>query len=145
MVALAAAYVVALVVLVVGPWGWALNRMTVWFYVQLRYRWPIAPDWALPEHYGVLLNVVLFVPMGALLVLVLRRPWWWVSALAASASAAIELVQGMWLAREGTWLDVVANTLGALVGSVGAAAVSGLLRRRAGSPPAGPPGRPRRP
>ncbi|WP_242497433.1 VanZ family protein [Nocardioides oleivorans] len=125
---LAAAYVVALAVLVGGPWGWALNRLTVRLYVLFRYEVPIAPDWALPEHYGVLLNVVLFVPVGAALVLVIRRPWWWATAVAAVASGAIEAVQGLFLAREASWLDVAANTTGALVGAV----VSALLRRRAG-------------
>jgi glycopeptide antibiotics resistance protein len=124
--ALAVAYGVALAVLVGGPWGWALNRLTVWFYVQFRYRWPIAPDWALPEHYGVLLNVLLFVPVGVLLVAALRLPWWAATALAACGSAGIELVQGLFLAREASLTDVVANTVGALLGAV---AVS-LLRRR---------------
>lgn len=128
--ALAVAYGVALGVLVGGPWGWALNRLTVWFYVQFRYRWPIAPDWALPEHYGVLLNVLLFVPVGALLVAALRLPWWTATALAACGSGAIELVQGLFLAREATLTDVVANTVGALVGAVVVAVVVSLLRRR---------------
>lgn len=125
---LAAAYVVALAVLVGGPWGWALNRLTVRLYVLFRYDVPIAPGWALPEHYGVLLNVVLFVPVGALLVVVLGRRWWWATLAAAALSGAIELVQLVFLAREASWGDVVANTAGALVGAL----VSDLLRRRAG-------------
>lgn len=137
--ALTAAYVVALVVLVVGPWGWALNRLTVDLYVRFRYDWPIAPQWAGPEHYGWLLNVVLFVPLAALAVVVTRTAWWWVTAGAAVASGLIELAQWAWLAREGSWADVVANTLGAFVG---AAAVS--LLRRPGWRRAGRPARPRR-
>lgn len=127
LVALALGYVVALAVVVGGPWGWALNRFTVACYVQLRYDWPIAPDWVLPEHYGVLLNVVLFVPLGALVVLLTRRPWWQATALAAAGSLAIEAVQWLWLDRQGTWIDVAANTLGA---AIGALAVSPLARRR---------------
>lgn len=127
-------YVVALALLVLGPWGWALNRATVQIYVFLRSDWPIAPDWALPEHYGVLLNILLFVPLGATLALLTRRTWWWVTLLAAVGSAAIEVVQGLWLAREASWSDVVANTIGAFVGAV---VVSLLARpgwRRAGPP-----------
>lgn len=139
LVALVAAYVVALVMLVVAPWGWALNRLTVAIYVQLRYDWQIAPDWAGPEDYGVLLNVVLFVPLAALVALLTARAWWWVVLGAALGSGAIELAQRQWLEREGSWADVVANTLGALVG---AASVSLLARR--GSRPAGRPGSPRR-
>lgn len=127
LVALALGYVVALAVVVGGPWGWALNRFTVACYVQLRYDWPIAPDWVLPEHYGVLLNVVLFVPLGTLVVLLTRRPWWQATALAVAGSLAIEAVQWLWLDRQGTWIDVAANTLGA---AIGALAVSPLARRR---------------
>ena len=134
MVALAA-YVLGLVVLLAGPWGWVLNRLTVRLYVFFRYDWPIAPDAALPEHYGVLLNVLLFVPLAALGVLVVARPWWWVVLLAAAGSALAEVVQGLWLAREGDWRDVVANTAGALLGAVAAstwtsARTSAVSRRR---------------
>lgn len=127
LVGLALGYVVALAVLVGGPWGWALNRFTVACYVWFRYDWPIAPDWVTPEHYGVLLNVVLFVPLGALFVLLTRRPWWLATLVAAAGSLAIEAVQWRWLDRQGTWSDVGANTLGA---AIGALAVSLLARRR---------------
>jgi hypothetical protein len=62
---LGAAYLLVLALLVTGPWGWALNRLTVRLYVFFREDWPVAPGWALPEHYGHLLNVVLFVPVVA--------------------------------------------------------------------------------
>lgn len=136
----AAVYALGLAVLVSGPWGWALNRLTVALYVRFRYTWPVAPDWVTPEDWGTLLNVVLFVPLGALVVLLARWPWWWATGAAALVSGVVELVQWQWLAREGTWLDVAANALGA---AVGALAVSPLARRR--SRPAGRPGRPRRP
>lgn len=134
-VVLAAVYLVGLAVLVAGPWGWALNRFTVACYVHFRYDWPIAPDWVLPEHYGVLLNVLLFVPLGALVVLLTARARWiavLTAVLAAAAgSTAIEVVQGAFLAREATWQDVAANTVGA---ALGALAVT-LLRPR---PPRSP-------
>lgn len=127
LVGLALGYVVALAVLVGGPWGRSLNRFTVACYVRFRYDWPIAPAWVLPEHYGVLLNVLLFVPLGALLVLLTGRRWWQVTAVAAAGSLTIEAVQWLWLERQGTWIDVAANTLGA---AIGALAVSPLARRR---------------
>ena len=116
--AVGAAYLLGLVVVVASPWGWELNRLTVDLYVQLRYDWPIAPDWVSPEHYGALLNVVLFVPFGALAVLVTGRPWWLVIPAAALASVGIELAQGRWLARDDSSWDVVANTAGALLGAL---------------------------
>ena len=132
-------YVAALVVLVTGPWGRALNRLTVACYVQLRHDWPIAPGWVRPEHYGMLLNVVLFVPFGVLVVLLTARPWWHVALAAAAVSGVVEVAQGLWLDREATWDDVGANTVGALVGAV----VVSLLAR-GGSGRAGRPA-PRRP
>jgi len=137
--ALLIAYVVALAVLVAGPWGWELNRLTVALYVQFAYDWPIAPAWMGPGHYGWLLNVVLFVPLAALVSLVTGWSWWRVTLGAAAVSGLIEVVQWAWLARTGDWADLVANTLGALIGAV---AVSAL--RRPGSRRAGRPGPPRR-
>ncbi|GAA5108079.1 hypothetical protein GCM10023339_06710 [Alloalcanivorax gelatiniphagus] len=127
---LAAIYVAGVAVLVAGPWGWALNRFTVRCYVLFTYTWPIAPAWVGPEDYGVLLNVVLFVPLGALFVLLTGRPWWLATLVAAVGSTMIEVVQGLWLARQATWQDVAANTTGAAVGALLAALVVSLLARR---------------
>jgi glycopeptide antibiotics resistance protein len=140
LVALGSAYLLALVVLVGGPWGWQLNRLTVRLYAFFRYEWPIAPDWAEPHHYGVLLNVVLFVPLGVVAVLVARWPWWWVTLGAALGSVAIEVVQWLFLARVGEVVDVVANTAGAFVGAVAVTLLGRHRSRRAGR--RGPP-RPR--
>lgn len=134
LVALTLVYVVALGVLVAGPWGWALNRLTVALYVQFRYDWPIAPEWAGPEDYGWLLNVLLFVPLAALVASVTKAAWWWVVAAAALASSLIELVQWAWLVRVGDLHDVVANTLGAAIGAVGVSLLARRGSRRAGRP-----------
>lgn len=130
MAGLAAAYALLLALLVVGPWGSLLNRLTVRLYTFFRYDWPVAPDAALPEHYGYLLNVVLFVPLGVLLVVALRWAWWWATCAGVLASAVVEVVQGLWLDRLGDWRDVVANGLGALVGAVVATVLSPRARRR---------------
>jgi glycopeptide antibiotics resistance protein len=126
--ALGAAYGLLLVLVVTGPWGWTLNRLTVRLYTFFRYDVPIAPDGALPEHYGYLLNVVLFVPFGALLVVVARRSWWWAACAGIAVSATVEAVQWLWLPRDGDWWDIVANGLGALLGALAARAA--LIPRR---------------
>jgi glycopeptide antibiotics resistance protein len=118
----------AYLVLLLGPWGRALNRLTVRFYVFFRYHLPIAPDWALPEHYGWLLNVVLFVPVGVALCLLVRRPWWQTTLVATAASALVELAQATLVERVGSVSDVVANGLGALLGAL---AITGVRRLRA--------------
>jgi VanZ family protein len=73
-------------------------------------------------------NVVLFLPLGWLAVALRRLSWWQVTAAGFVASVGIELGQA-WLRPErfATVSDVVANTSGALLGSV---AASLLLRRR---------------
>ncbi|MGI9822611.1 VanZ family protein [Agromyces sp. Marseille-Q5079] len=80
------------------------------------------------EAYVVLeflANIVLFVPFGVLVPVVFPglRPWM-VVALGLLTSAGIELVQFVLPTRFPTVSDVVANTLGALIGCLWVAAVS---------------------
>lgn len=121
-------YVLVLAALVFTPISWALNRFTVRLYVLFRYTWPIAPDWALPEHYGLLLNVVLFVPLGYLMVRLTGRSGWWAIVAALAGSLGIEAVQ-LGLDREPSWADVATNTLG---GGLGAVLATLISRRRPG-------------
>lgn len=128
----AVAYAVAMLVVVFGPFAWALNRLTVRCYVLFRYTWPIAPDSVSPEDYGLLLNVLLFVPLGAGLVLLTGWRWWQVTLAAALASTLVELIQ-LVLPREADPRDVVTNTLGAAIGALAVGAVV-ALRARGRSP-----------
>lgn len=80
------------------------------------------------EHTGVslttsytifefLANIALFVPFGILLTAGWPRTnTWWIILLGFSASATIELVQTMIPGRVTTLSDVVANTLGTIIG-----------------------------
>jgi glycopeptide antibiotics resistance protein len=122
-------YVVVLLLLVLTPISWVLNRLTVRLYVIGSY--DLHQRWLLPEHVGYLLNVLLFVPFGALVVLIARWPWWEATLIATAVSAAIEVVQYLpVLDREATFADVVSNGLGALVGAVGAALIRQNHRKR---------------
>lgn len=122
-----AAYAAALVIVVLGPFSWALNRLTVRLYLLFRSTWPIAPDWVTPEHYGLVLNVLLFVPLGAGLALLTGWSWWRVTLAAAASSTAVELLQ-LVLPRDADVWDVLTNTLGAAIGALAVGAVR--LRRR---------------
>lgn len=82
------------------------------------------------------LNVALFVPMSLLGTFVFRRlrvaDWVLVGFV---GSFAVELVQRFFLpARNGSSRDIVANTLGALIGAVLAWLALAVLQRQAGSP-----------
>lgn len=89
------------------------------------------------------LNVVMLVPLsliGGLLLRGLRTSDW--IAIGFVTSSAVEVVQRLVLpTRSGSSRDIVANTLGALVGAVLLSVVLGLLARRApdrdGPPQAG--------
>ena len=64
-----------------------------------------------------LANVAMFIPLGVLVWLAFARPRWWVVALFGFATTVtIELVQKTMPTRYSTVSDVVANTLGAIVG-----------------------------
>jgi glycopeptide antibiotics resistance protein len=63
-------------------------------------------------------NIVLFVPMGLLLVLLLGRRMWWACLFTGIiVSCWIELAQGVWLpSRVADPRDLASNGLGTLVG-----------------------------
>lgn len=62
-------------------------------------------------------NVALFVPFGLLIAAAWPRTnAWWVILLGFAASASIELVQTLLPSRYPTLSDVIANTLGAIIG-----------------------------
>jgi glycopeptide antibiotics resistance protein len=115
--AIGALYAVGLMLLAFTPISWVLSELTLKLYIVGAYELHLG--WVLPEHYGYLLNVLLFVPFGALVVLIVRWPWWAAALVATAASAAIEVVQYLpVLHRQATLADVICNGLGALLGAV---------------------------
>ena len=73
-----------------------------------------------PDRVESLLNVAIFVPVAALGVLAFRR-WSWLEwvAVATVAAEAVELVQRVLLPqRSASAHDVVANSVGALLGAI---------------------------
>lgn len=65
-------------------------------------------------------NVVMFVPIGAVIALIVMPPRWWLSGVwGLAASTGIELVQLAFLPQRFASVgDVVANTSGALIGGI---------------------------
>lgn len=78
-------------------------------------------------------NVLMFVPLGLLLVLAFRRLPWWAAALGCAAfSGTIELSQLLFLPeRVASIVDVATNTLGGTIGALLAWAVVRQLSRPA--------------
>jgi hypothetical protein len=75
-------------------------------------------------------NVLMFVPIGFFGALCLPRFRWLIVPVAIAASTVIEIVQGARLPeRVGTPRDVVANSIGALLGFAAACLLVALVRR----------------
>ncbi len=130
---LAVVLAVLLVVVLLWPDGWVLNRAVVRVYVFFLERG--MPQRVTPEVYAALLNIAVFVPFGWVGVTLLRWPPVRVATALAAASAAVELVQALpAVGRDPSLLDVACNALGAVVGVVAASVVG---RRRHGGNGAG--------
>jgi len=125
---------------------WALAAYTVVVAVVLGWRTPTTPvvdtlsvvselvqaigaeAWLTDPRIEFLANIALFVPFGLLLAAVLRPTrWWWAVVAGFGYSITAEIAQAIWRPqRSGTVSDVVANTLGTLLGAV----VTALIARR---------------
>jgi glycopeptide antibiotics resistance protein len=90
------------------------------------------PAWVDYSFVQTASNVVMFLPLGALIASVVWRTFWWVSGvLGLALSLSIELTQYLVLpARFATAGDLIANTAGALLGGLVVAAFSHWTRRR---------------
>lgn len=96
------------------------------------------PEWITLATIEFASNVVMFVPIGFFGALVLARHRWLVVPFAAAASGAIEIFQALRLPeRVGSVGDVIANTLGTLIGFLLAWWLVTVLRRRAARANAG--------
>lgn len=131
-----AAYVVALLVVVLAPEVPFPNRVLGWTIDLARSLG--APD-LLTDGGGIefLYNVVMVAPITAIGSVLWPRPSWrdW-TAGAFVVFVLVEGVQGTLLAhRHGSMSDVVANTAGCCLGALVAVAVRRVARRRAASAP----------
>ena len=90
------------------------------------------PQWFGYNKLEFSANILMFVPLGFLLTMLLPTRWWWLAVLVCPAlSIGIELTQAAALtARFATVSDVVANSLGALIGIVCAVAIRAVVHAR---------------
>ena len=90
------------------------------------------PDWFGYAALEFSANIALFVPLGFLIFFLLPRSRWWLALLVCPAlSIVIEVIQGLALSqRFATVSDVVANTLGGLVGALVALALRRVVNAR---------------
>ncbi|WP_082468230.1 VanZ family protein [Leifsonia sp. Leaf264] len=77
-------------------------------------------------------NVVMFIPFGVILTVLLGRRRWWMATIAGVLfSSAIELAQFLLLPdRYPSGRDVIANSTGALIGSLIVLVIGTLIARR---------------
>ncbi len=90
-----------------------------------------ATDWITFARLEFAANVVMFVPLGLFLVLLLgRRQWWLAIGFGLALTAAIEFAQQFIANRVSDPRDLVANGIGAIVGTLLALAFTAAKARR---------------
>lgn len=128
-VAASAVYLVALGLLTLGPQPESANG-GLQAIADLLAAWP-PTAWVTYLMLEFLANVVLFIPAGVLVVVWAGGARWWLGPLVGLAlSASIEGIQAVALPdRVADVRDLVANTLGALLGAAVPALLTGFRRR----------------
>jgi len=99
--------------------------------LEVLHRYGI-PDWFGYAALEFTANIAMFVPLGFLIFYVLPRSRWWLALVICPAlSILIEITQGVALAQRFASIgDVVANSLGGLVGALLALALRSVINRR---------------
>ena len=88
-------------------------------------------QWLTFSRLEFVANIAMFVPIGLFLVLLLGRSRWWLAILLAVAlTFAIEAAQRFIAGRVSDPRDLLANSLGAIIGTVIAVAVTTRRARR---------------
>jgi VanZ like protein len=124
-------YAALLAVAVFSPSNQDQSEMVVWLGGVL-HDWGAPPRWIEFGRLEIIMNAAIVAPLTFLAVAV-RPSWTWRdwTALGFLVSGAVELVQAVLLSgRQASFSDVVANTLGALLGAVVGKLVFRPHRRR---------------
>ena len=118
-----AAYALLAAIILLSPVSYSglLRWMTEWVLAVTGLP-PFGTGWV--EFFA---NILLFLPLGLLLTLLFRHPWYG-ALLAVGLSVAAELVQILIPSRQPTLRDILANLIGAVIGAL--LAWLFVLRRR---------------
>ncbi len=111
----AAIYLAVLGWILFGEDARFLRRAAVDVYATLKDAMPAAVR---PVHYEIVLYVLLFVPLGWLALRITGRAAAWVACGCVWLAVMIELAQTGLLDRDGSAVDVLASSLGAIIGVV---------------------------
>ena len=135
------AYSALLLVVLLSPSSGAQSAGVSWA-ADLATGLGVSPELLTPTRAEFLCNAAILMPVSALGSIVWPRTTWreW-TAYGFLGAGLVELIQGLLLpGRDASYVDVVANTLGAMGGAV---VVTLLSRRRTagGTPPSSPAGR----
>lgn len=119
LVATATVYAIALALIVF--WPDQIDRGIEWIIADLHRR----VDWITYTRVEAFANTVLFVPLGFFVARLFPAASWMAIPLGFSSSLLIEVIQGAAIAnRVPSLRDVVANTIGAVLGMLVAVLIS---------------------
>lgn len=110
-----------------------LHRLIAHEREALAPRFPRFAGWLSYNHVEFAANIAMFVPAGVLFLLLVarrRRRWWVALLLGVAMSVAIESAQRVIPGRVSDIRDLIANSLGTLIGVVAALLVSIPAYRR---------------
>lgn len=116
--------------LTLTPQSTVVNNGILWRISDFLDRFE-AFDWVTFPMIEFTANIALFVPVGLFLVLLLGRRQWWLAIIAGAVmTVAIELAQRDIAGRVSDPRDLVANTLGTVVGTLLALVLTAAKARR---------------
>jgi glycopeptide antibiotics resistance protein len=125
---LTVAYLAVVGLITLGPTLWRTRPRVTDYDVLSLTTWLDPATWSRGISIEFVANILLFVPLGLMLRLALpRATWLGAAALGGATSIAIEVLQ-VWTPRVSDPRDLVANTLGALIGALTAAVLAGIGR-----------------
>ena len=125
---LAVGYLGIVGLITLGPALWRTRPRLTDYDVLSLSTWLDPATWSRGISIEFVANILLFVPLGLMLRFALPRATWLGAFLLGGAiSVAIEVLQ-VWTPRVSDPRDLVANSLGALIGALTAAVLAGIGR-----------------